>query len=120
MKMIKMETKIFLPYSKIAKYLLYFLLLFTPLARGSVHYWQHTIIEMIALSILEFEDEIIEIEYNNEIDLEIKSPDYSGSQTSKNKNLSLFHFSDSFTIWRSSNPLTKRISNTGSFHLMGF
>lgn len=52
MKMIKMETKISLPYSKIAKYLLYFLLLFTPLARGSVHYWQHTIIEMIALSIL--------------------------------------------------------------------
>jgi hypothetical protein len=52
MKMIEMKPKMSSPYSTIAKYLLYFLLLFSPLARGSVHYWQHTVIEMIALSIL--------------------------------------------------------------------
>ncbi len=44
-----MENKISSPYSVTAKYLLYVLLLFTPLARGSVHYWHHSVIEVLAL-----------------------------------------------------------------------
>jgi O-antigen ligase len=47
-----METKISSPYSNIGKYLLYALLVFSPLSRGSVHYWQHTVIVIFALSIL--------------------------------------------------------------------
>ncbi len=47
-----MDIKISSPYSMTAKYLLYSLLLFSPLARGSVQYWQHTVIELFALALL--------------------------------------------------------------------
>lgn len=47
-----MDKKISSPYSVTAKYLLYSLLLFTPLARGSVHYWQHTVIELFTLAMV--------------------------------------------------------------------
>ena len=47
-----MEKKISTIYSNGSKYLLYALLLFSPLARGSVHYWQHTVIFLFALAIL--------------------------------------------------------------------
>lgn len=47
-----MDTKITSPYSIAAKYLLYTLLLFSPLARGSVQYWHHTVIEIFALGIV--------------------------------------------------------------------
>ncbi len=40
------------PYSVSAKYLLYSLLLWSPLARGAVHYWHHSVIELFALVIL--------------------------------------------------------------------
>ncbi len=47
-----MDKKISSPYSITAKYLLYSLLLFSPLARGSVLYWHHTVIELFTLAIV--------------------------------------------------------------------
>ena len=47
-----MEKKISTIYSNGSKFLLYSLLLFSPLARGSVHYWQHTVIFLFALALL--------------------------------------------------------------------
>lgn len=47
-----MVTRISSPYSHTARYLLYSLLLFTPLARGSVLQWQQSVIELFALAII--------------------------------------------------------------------
>lgn len=47
-----MEKKNSSIYGNTTKYLLYCLLLFSPLARGSVHGWQQTIIVMFALAML--------------------------------------------------------------------
>jgi O-antigen ligase len=47
-----MDKKISSPYSITAKYLLYSLLLFSPLARGSVLYWHHTVIEIFTVAIV--------------------------------------------------------------------
>lgn len=47
-----MEKKITIQYSSIAKYILYAILLFSPLARGSVHPWHHGVIQIGVLLML--------------------------------------------------------------------
>lgn len=47
-----MDKNVSSPLSVSAKYLIYGLLLFTPLARGSVKYWHLTVIELVTLAIV--------------------------------------------------------------------
>lgn len=49
---LEQEKKTHSLYARAARYLLYVLLIFTPLARGSVHNWHHTVIEIFAVSML--------------------------------------------------------------------
>lgn len=52
MQDISLQKQTSFPFCGINRALLYCLLIFTPLARGSVHYWHHTVIQLFAVTML--------------------------------------------------------------------